>query len=330
MKSAPLRPRAHWLDVAFARHASRQPFFQDGWGDETLLEKARLGLLDGRPPAAVEPAWATAGLRRGRLSVRDGVFRSPQEGLPRGVETAHLRWLTHARGPADSACLVLAGSREEGFGLRQAIHAPLVHAGVDVVLLENPFAGLRRAPGQRGAAVRTVSDHVLLNLAMVQEARAVLGWLGRAGYHRRGVAGYSMGGFMAALVAALSPEPLAVAALAAGTTPAPVFTQGLLARSVDFATLGKTAGGPEQARTRLASLFAMADVRRLQPPARAQAALVVGCLRDGYVSSEDTEALAKHWPGSTLRWLKAGHISALLLRRAELRAAVAEAFQRLA
>ncbi len=56
---------------------------------------------------------------------------------------------------------------------------------------------------------------------------------------------------------------------------------------------------------------------------------MVGCRRDGYVAQRDTEALAAHWAGSTLRWLEAGHISALLLHRAELRGAVAEALTRL-
>jgi predicted alpha/beta hydrolase family esterase len=54
--------------------------------------------------------------------------------------------------------------------------------------------------------------------------------------------------------------------------------------------------------------------------------VVVGCRRDGYVRNEDTEALARHWPNSQLRWLRAGHISALLLHQAALRGAVAEAF----
>ena len=57
-----------------------------------------------------------------------------------------------------------------------------------------------------------------------------------------------------------------------------------------------------------------------------EAALVVGCLADGYVSADNTRALHAHWPGSTLRWLKAGHVSALFLRRRELRRAVADAF----
>ena len=315
------------LDVAFAWQASRHPLFEDGWGDEGLLGQATGALfLEGPRPKAVEVRWEGQ-TARGGLLVKEGRFASPQSGLPQGVETAYLRWVTPARGPGHSACLILAGSREEGFALREAVYGPLVHTGVDLLLLENPFAGKRRGPGQQSAAVRTVSDHLLLNLAMGREAEALLGWLGRAGYRRRGVAGYSMGGFMAALVAARTPEPLAVAALAAGTTPAPVFTKGLLARSVDFSRLGQASGGEEGARARLASLFGLADVLRLPVVARPSAAVVVGCLKDGYVRAEDTRALAAHWPQSQLRWLQAGHVSAVLFHRAALRAAVAEAFR---
>ncbi len=330
MKPAPHPPRPHWLDVAFAWGASRRPFFQEGWGDEEVLALATQGrLLEGRAPEAATPRWGAPWKRRRGLTVRDGAFASPQPGLPAPVDTARLRLLSVEGHSQHSACLVLAGSREEGFWLREAIYAPLVHHGVDLLLLENPYSGLRRAHGQSSAAVRTVSDHVLLNVAMVQEARALLGWLGRAGYRRVAVAGYSMGGFVAALVAALTPEPLAVAALAAGTTPAPVYSRGLLSHSVDFTTLGKASGGEEKARERLAGLFGLADISRLPAPARPEAALVVGCRRDGYVAQRDTEALAAHWAGSTLRWLEAGHISALLLHRAELRGAVAEALTRL-
>jgi pimeloyl-ACP methyl ester carboxylesterase len=316
------------MDTAFAWLASHRPFFQDGWGDEALLAGVGTSAFCGGPPAAAAPRFGPAERHRGVWG-RDGTFASMQAGLPGAVTTAHVRWLTGEKGPARSACLVLAASREEGFGLREAVYGPLVSTGIDLLLLENPFSGLRRAPGQGSAAVRTVSEHLLLNLGMLQEARALVGWMGRAGYARRAVAGYSMGGFMAALVAALSPEPLAVAALAAGTTPAPVFTAGLVSRSVDFHALGEGRGGDAWARARLASLFGLADARLLAPPVRPDAAVVVGCRRDGYVSSLDTRALHAHWPGSTLRWLDAGHVSALLLRRAELRGAVAEALSQL-
>jgi hypothetical protein len=322
--------RVHWLDRAYARLASRRPLFQAGWGDEALLAAtSEKGALAGPSPETARPLFGPRQRRRG-VWVRDGRFCSPEPGLLGPVATAHVRWLTLSASPARSACLVLAGSREEGFTLREAVYRPLVLRGTDILLLESPFSGLRRAPAQRTAAVRTVSDHLLLNLALLQEARALLAYLQEAGYHRRAVAGFSMGGFMAAAVAALSTEPLAVAALAAGTTPAPVFTRGLLSRSVDFRALGEGHGGEEAARVRLASLFGLADTSLLPPPVRPEAAVVVGFLRDGYVAAADTAALHAHWPRSRLRWADAGHISALLFHREALRTAVADALDGLA
>jgi hypothetical protein len=328
-KQSTLPFRPHWLDAVFAWLAAWQPYFKDGWGDEALLQAAQNGPLDGAPPKAATPTWGPGRRLRG-LWVRDGTFSSPQPGLPAQVATAHVRMLTATAAQADDVCLFLAGAREEGFRLREAIYGPLVRRGIDLLLLENPFSGLRRAEGQSSAAVGTVSQHVLLNLAMVQEARALLGWLGQLGYRRRCLGGYSMGGFVAALVASLTQEVLAVAALAAGTTPAPVFTQGVLSRSVDFEALGRGHGGPEGGRRRLAALFSLANALQLPPPQRPDAAVVVGCLKDGYVSTADTRALAAHWPGSTLHFLRAGHVSALIQCRKALRSAVAEALGRLA
>lgn len=328
-EEAPPQERAHALDVAYAWLASRRPMFEAGWGDEGLLAGATEATFFGPPPGAATPRFGPPARQRG-VWVRDGTFPSPEPGLVGPVATAHVRWLTRSPTPGHTCALVLAGSREEGFALREAVHRPNVQQGIDLVLLENPFSGLRRAVGQPTAAVRTVSEHLQLNRALLQEARALLGWAGRTGYTRRAVAGYSMGGFMAALVAGLSPEPLAVAALAAGTTPAPVYTRGLLSRSVDFAALARGRGDEAWARERLASLFGLADARRLPPPVRPQAAVVVGCRRDGYVSPEDTRALHAQWPGSTLRWLDAGHVSAPLFHRAALRRATADALRGLA
>jgi len=319
----------HALDRAYAWLSSRRPFFQGGWGDESLLSLAfEKGAFPGPAPEAARPDFGRAKRLQG-VFVRDGHFRSPQAGLSGPVATAHVRWLTHDRAPARAACLVLAGSREEGFARREAVYRPIVRRGTDVLLLENPFSGLRRAPGQRTAAVRTVSEHLLLNVAMLQEALGLLALLAETGYGRRGVAGYSMGGFMAALAGALSPTPVAVAALAAGTTPAPVFTTGLLSHSVDFRTLGEGHGGEAAARERLASIFGLADARTLPPPVRPQAAVVVGFLRDGYVQRTDTAALHAHWPQSTLRWVDAGHVSGLLFHREVLRTAVTDALDAL-
>ncbi|WP_375759814.1 alpha/beta hydrolase family protein [Corallococcus exercitus] len=113
--------RSHVVDVLFAGLARRARLFTDGWR-------------------------------------RDGTFTSPLPHLTPPVQTAHVRWLSAERTRGRAACVVLAASREEGFALRERLYTPLVREGIDLFLLENPYYGVRRPPGQKGGALRTVSD----------------------------------------------------------------------------------------------------------------------------------------------------------------------------
>jgi predicted alpha/beta hydrolase family esterase len=62
---------------------------------------------------------------------------------------------------------------------------------------------------------------------------------------------------------------------------------------------------------------------------RVDAAIVVGGAKDGYVLAEETQRLHDYWSGSTLRWLPAGHVTALMFFRGALRDAVADATAKL-
>lgn len=129
---------------------------------------------------------------------------------------------------------------------------------------------------------------------------------------------------MAAIAAAVSQFPLACAALATGASAAPIYTRGLLSWSVDLDALAGKSHLRAAARERLQRLIEAADITRHAPPVRADAAVIVGCTRDGYVSSSEIRRLHVHWPGSALRWIRAGHISALLTRRRALCDAIAD------
>ncbi|QDE86327.1 alpha/beta hydrolase family protein [Myxococcus xanthus] len=319
--------RTHPVDVLFAGLSRRARLFSQGWGDEQFLEEVAAAAPFQQRPPPIAPEWSAPRLQRG-LQVRDGTFPSPLARLDAAARTAHVRWLSAGQGPSRGACVVLAASREEGFSLRERMYAPLAREGIDLFLLENPYYGLRRPVGQKGGALRTVSDHVLMNLGMVDEARALLAWLRSMGHARLGVAGYSMGGYMAALTAAVVPEPLAVAALAAGASPVPVFTQGLLSWSIAFALLDGPRRDAEQARSRLGRIFDLANLTRFPPPRQPEAAVLVACRRDGFVPGDETLALHAHWPRSELRWVDAGHVTALFTERAALCAAIRDALSR--
>jgi pimeloyl-ACP methyl ester carboxylesterase len=222
--------------------------------------------------------------------------------------------------------VILAASRDEGYKMRERIFGALVNRGLDLYLLENPFYGRRRT--KSSASLTTFSDHALMNLGMVWEARALLEYL-HDSYRKLAVAGYSMGGHMAAITAAVCPFPLACAALATGASAAPIYTEGLLSWSIDLAALAGETGMQSEASERLRRLIERADLTRHTPPLRADAAILVGCARDGYIMRAEIQRLHQHWPGSELRWLRAGHVTAVLRRRNFLRGAVVDAIERL-
>jgi dienelactone hydrolase len=302
------------LDLAFSLALHRPRFFADGWGDLGLVERLIVGVappdpvhLDLGPPA-----------RRDSLVERNGGFASPEDRLPAG-RRARVR-LLEPPGRCQGAVVLMASSGDHGFVAREAFAAPLVRRGLAALLLENPYYGSRRPIGQLGSAVRTVSDLVLMASAAIREGLSLVAWLRAQGHASVGVAGFSMGGQMAAMIAASAPFPIAVAALAPSATPASVFVKGYLRHAVDLAALG----GPE-ARADLDRRLRRFDVLALPPPPAGSSAIVVGARRDGIVPPADPRAIAEHW-GAELRWLEAGHVSAALLHAEEMRRAVSDAF----
>jgi hypothetical protein len=314
---------AHPLDVIAASLACREKLFSRGWGDELLLTHLIQRASFAQPLGFICVDWS-AGDRPARKIQRDGTFLSPLDLLPAEARTVHVRaWLKPGN---TAACVILAASRDEGYKMRERVFGALVDRGLDLYLLENPFYGRRRTSSS--ASLATFTDHVLMNLGSVWEARALLEYL-RSSYRKLTVAGYSMGGHMAAITASVSPFPLACAALATGASAAPIYTKGLLSWSVNLEALAVEPGQQLAAKERLHFLIELADVTRHAPPMRADAAVVVGCIRDGYILADETERLHQHWSGSALRWLPAGHVTALMFFRGALRDAVVDATAKL-
>ncbi len=311
---------AHPLDLLIAGASRGSKLFSGGWGEESLLTELstpRVSYSD--PPSRVSVEWRSP-RRRGRTTRRDGTFSSPLRLLPKETRTVHVRaWLREGN---RAACVILAASRDEGYQPREHIFGPLIARGLDLYFLVSPFYGRRRVPG--GPSLITVSDHGLMALGMVLEARALLENLSER-YPKLVVAGYSMGGHMAAITAAVCPFPVACAALATGASASTIYTRGLLSVSVDLDALGGGANMRAVARERLHQLFSVADITRYPPPVRVDAAVIAGCTRDGYVPSHETKRLHQHWQGSSLRWISAGHFSALVTSGTALRDCVADA-----
>ena len=224
----------------------------------------------------------------------------------------------------------LAASGDQGFILRLRFAAPLLERGIGALVLENAFYGARRPPDQPRHAVRSVSDLHLLARATFLEARGLLRWLDEVlRVPRLGVTGYSMGGQFAAMVAASWPRPLAAIPVAPACSPDSVLRDGVLRDVAHWVALAGAAGDERAARTELLDHLGRFSVTALPPPRYPRAAIVVGTREDGVVPPAEMEKIARHWRAE-LRWLRAGHVSAVVLHLAAIRRAIADAFARLA
>jgi hypothetical protein len=322
----------HWMDSLAARLMARRPrFFPEGWGPESLLERLSRGTQGFGLPELHEVALSAA-RREGPFLVQEGRFPSPAAVGPLPVACAEAGFqllLPPEGGARPPVCLFLASSGDHGYGLRRFLARSLVSQGVGALLLENPYYGSRRPPGQQGEALRTVADLLLMFRATAVEAVALLGWLLARGHPKVGVSGYSMGGSMAAYAACLFPLPAAVVPLAVAHSAAPVFTQGVLAAVPDWEALGRTCGGPAAARQRLAELLEALSITGLPPLPNPRRAIIVAARQDGFVPSASTLRLLQHWRGAELRYVRGGHVSGLLAGRSIITRAVLDAFSRI-
>jgi Alpha/beta hydrolase domain containing 18 len=290
--------------------------FSDGWGDQALIDC--LQVTDDPPlPASITIDWRDPVHRDGTVST-DGTFASPAEHLPEASRLARVRMIAPPMS-GDRLVVMMAAWNDHGYGTRSGLASHLAGAGVSSVLLENPFYGDRR-PGE-GTPIRTVADFAVMGRAAVDEGRALVAHFADA--YRVGVAGYSMGGNMAALVGALMDRPVAIAPLAASHSPAPVWLDGIIRNAIDWDALG----GVDQA-DRLRAELSRASVLAVPPRPHTASAVIVGSRRDGYIPPCAVEDLHAHWPGSELRWLAGGHATMIWRRREALAAAILAALDR--
>jgi hypothetical protein len=260
--------------------------------------------------------------------LHDAAFESPEARLPACARTARLRLLLPERG-VRAVAVHLAASGDQGFGVRLRFASPLLARGIGALVLENAYYGSRRPPNQPRHAFRSISDLHLMGSATFQEGRALLRWLRETlRVALVGVTGYSMGGQLAAMVGASVPFSCAVVPVAAPCSPASVLRHGVLHHVAEWRAIAGAGRDPEAAREELCRHLARFSVTTLPPPVWPQAAIVVGTSGDGVVPPADQERVARHW-GAELRWLPAGHVSAVLGHRGAMREAIAEAFDRL-
>jgi hypothetical protein len=305
----------------FMLDRTRLGIFPDGWGDRTTIE------VLGRHPAPSDPTpdldivWGPKEEHPG-CRVRRGSFTSPVAGLLPAVSRVVSLELMEPPGGSDRTVVLMPAWNDHGFETRRKLARLIVARGIATVSFDIPLYGTRRVVAPPPQAIRTVADFALMGHGAVVEGRALVASLAR--FTRVGVSGYSMGGNLAAFVSAVSPVPVATSPMAASHSPGPVYVEGILSRAVCWEALGG-----DGARDELGAVLGAVTVLDIDPRPHHAAGLLVGARHDGFVPPAATEALHRHWVGSELRVVDAGHATLIGRRRPQLADAVVESFERL-
>ena len=320
------------LDRLYAGQSNKRLFFRQGWGDLPLLKNLLAAGFCIPSVQDVTIVWGQEGREKG-ARIRQGTYVSPFEapGFPQESRMGYLELvLPQAKMQNIPVCLHFAATGDEGFARRRiALALPLARQGIGSLILENPFYGKRRPPGQHGKMLNRFVDLYLMGAATVREGRSLMQWLRLEGYDRLGVCGISMGGHMAAQVGALSPEPTAIAACITPHSASAVFTEGILKDYLAWDVLNRELNGAGRAFDLMRDFLNLTDIRHYPIPANPRACFLVAAANDAYIPPESAMILHRHWRGSTMRWLKGGHVGAFLFHRRDFLAAIVKAFGQL-
>lgn len=312
----------------------RGKLFRDGFGDEARIERVVHEVSHYHPSRSDAPftmKWEGAAIDKDGLRVRRGRFDSPlADELPEESKRAYVEVVTPKGASNPPTVVVLAATNEEGFSRRWRLCAPLFRAGVAAVFLENPMYGARKPRLQDGPFVRTVAEQLAMNLATVDECRALAAWLHREERTRICVTGFSQGGMMAAFAAATTNRfPIGVVPCAAGLTATPIFTKGALSAAFDWRALAREKGGVLEAKRAFERALAPVTLALHPPVARPDLAILVAARHDGFIPLREVVALHRHWKGSELRWVPAGHVTSVVLHVSGHRKAIADVLARM-
>lgn len=300
----------------------RTKVFVGGWGAPENLLLFERGLTAADPLADLGLEWGRKEEHRG-FRIRRATTTSPvADLLPPDARALAVEWIEPSQG-SDRVVVLLPAWNDEQFTARRKFSTALAARGISSLIADVAFYGARRIHPISTPAIRTVGEFALMGYSAVAEARGLVATATALG--RGGVAGYSMGGNLAAHVSATIARPIATAPLAASHGPAPVYLRGALRRAIDWRALG----GRDTARPRLENLFTKASILHLPPMAHHPAAVLVAGARDGFVLPEFSRDLAAHW-GAELRTVHgAGHGTLLWRHRPLLVEAIVDSFDRL-
>lgn len=315
----------HYLldEGAGLAYLTKVPHFQvfpQGWGASYSQLQDIYSIKPLHPLAHLKIRWSPA-KRDGSVLYKEGEFRVPQsEDLPEGIRDAHFRFICPTY-PSMKLCLILAGWGEHGYNLRMRLARALYEKGIGSLLLENPYHGRRIVPGRAGTPVLTVAEAGHLVHAAAYEGRGLLHYFKKQGY-KVGVAGFSMGGTIAAWISLRNPYPLPTTLMAAPYSPEVGLCDGIMRRGIVWGKLSKL----KDPEGKLRKLLGRVSLLDFPPPKKSRRIIMLAARHDRIIPPESVRAFHEHWPTSELRWRPGGHISMWLFDVASMVDAIVDSF----
>lgn len=331
------------VDWTYCKHANRNPFFPEGWGNPELLRhllKKDTSVLENRRIPTIDVNFQEQGQgkesgkgRKGKYRVVSGQFESPyqyrwkrKETLPDFTRTARFELLE----PENPRGLILhfAATGDEGYSRRRLIARPLLKHGLASLILENPYYGSRRNPSQKEAIMPDVLTLLRMSRAAQDEGIALARYFRKQGHKNIMMTGISMGGYVAASAGREIEFPVRICSLVPSHSAAPVYTEGALMTACDWRKLTDANPIPEEhPLLLLRKLFGISDMHRHRTKRKRFRAAIIGARRDAYIPEYSVEIVHRALPGSSLEWIRTGHVGAFVLGLGLYRRRMLELFE---
>jgi pimeloyl-ACP methyl ester carboxylesterase len=320
------------VDWTYCRYANRHPFFPEGWGNAELVRhliEKDVKAAEGRKIPTIRIALGEAVGRNGSGATRsggngnriiEGEFVSPysfrwkrKETLPDFARNARFL-LLEPKNPSGRLVIFFAATGDEGYSRRRWIAEPLLKQGISSLILENPYYGSRRHPEQKKAVLPTVLSLLRMSRAAQDEGIALARYFRKQGYAQIMMSGISMGGYVAAAASREINFPVKVCSLVPSHGAAPVYTEGALMTACHWQKLRDENPVPdEHPLLVMRRLFSISDMHRLPARRTKFDATIIGARKDAYIPEYSVEIVHRALPGSTLEWIRTGHVGAFIL-----------------
>ena len=289
--------------------ATRDGRWRDLADPELLRDPGRFYALNGAGPdfSHGPVRW----LRWARY--HDLTFDSPHPLPFPEANRARARWFRGGR-DFDRPLVILGhGWAHQGLDNVERIYVKrLVEGGCDLLLPTLPMHLERTPAGTYSGEIMVSGDVVLTAEAFRQavvEMRTLVRWARRQGYARVGVLGYSLGGFLAGLLACVEKD-LSFAVIAGACSGlATTILDTRLGRNIrkDLAVCGMLD------RERLEAAWAILSPARLRPQLPLQRLLLLAGRYDRIMPASSVRHWQRAWQLPHIRWYERGHFTLLAL-----------------